>query len=635
MTVPSHPPAAGTATPRPAAIAPRYDVVVVGAGLAGLTLARQLQLETSHSVLVLDRRSVLPPREQKVGEATVQLSAFYLAKVLDLEEHLVHDHLMKYNLRFYWKTAGRSNRSLEDYSQAYIRNLSNIASYQLDRNVLEQELIHLLAADDRMAVHHPVTQVTVALAGGEGDRAAVTPSEDDHQVSFVDAAGVRHEVATRWVIDATGRARLLARRLGLERRSPIRHGSYFLWVEGNLDIERLTDRTLRERRLAPERGELGHLPFALATNHFAGEGFWFWVIPLRDDKTSLGLVFDRERVPASAVSSPEKLVAWISEQFPLFARDLPGRRILHATGLLDFSHGCTQTLSADRWALTGEAGRFLDPLYSPGGDFIAIHNTLIVDAIRATDYTEREGRCRRYEQLLRAVFESFVPSYATTYDLLGDAEAFSLKYTWELTIYFGFYVFPFVNELFTDPRGFALYVRRLAQLGPRNRALQTFLADYWRWKKARLEPLAEPRCFDFTSVAPLQRAERTFYRVGVDPDTARLVLDEQLANLDQLARYFVAHVASMVLGEPRVRDHRAFVAALDLDHLTFDPAAMAHSWAQVADLEGTWDWGFPSCPLERFRTAHRPPDASTVSAAGTATAATAVIPPATVVGARP
>jgi flavin-dependent dehydrogenase len=609
-------------TSRPGAsaegFAARYDVVILGAGMAGLTLARQLQLETGVSVLVLDRRPTLPPREQKVGEATVQLSAFYLAKVLDLEEHLVHDHLMKYNLRFYWKSAERDNRALEDYSQAYIRNLSNIASYQLDRNLLEQELLALLAADPRVSLGYPVRQIEVELAtrtsaaGTPGTAppapaAPTTPDgapeagEADHRVRFLDAHGELHEVAAGWVVDATGRARLLARRLRLERPSPIRHGAYFLWVDGNLDVERLTDRSLRERRLAPERAVVGHLPFALATNHFAGEGFWFWVIPLRDDKTSLGLVFDRARVPAAAVSSADKLIAWICEQFPLLARDLPQRRVLHATGLLDFSHSCVQTLSPERWAITGEAGRFLDPLYSPGGDFIAIHNTLIVDAMRATEPAEREARCRRYEQLLRAVFDSFVPSYAVTYDLLGDPEAFSLKYTWELTIYFGFYVFPFVNELYLDPRGFAAYVRRLAQIGPRNRALQAFLADYYRWKKEHREAPASPSYFDFTSVMPLARAEKTFYRVGVDVDTAREVLDEQLRNLDDLARFFVAHVASVVLDEPRIRDHQGFVAGIDLDHLSFDPGAFAARWASVCNQEGTWSWGFASDPLEVFQ----------------------------------
>src|SRR5579864_2940560 len=101
------------------------DVLILGGGLAGLSLARQLLLTSSKSVLLIDKRDQIPPRKQKVGEATVQLSAYYFSKVLDLEEHLLKKHLLKYNLRFYWKTAG-ANENYECYSQSYIRQLSNL-----------------------------------------------------------------------------------------------------------------------------------------------------------------------------------------------------------------------------------------------------------------------------------------------------------------------------------------------------------------------------------------------------------------------------------------------------------------------------------------------------------------------------
>ena len=66
--------------------------------------------------------------------AKVQVSGYYFSRVLELEEYLLREHYLKYNLRFYWKTPGRANDTFEDYSQAYIQKLSNIASYQLDRN---------------------------------------------------------------------------------------------------------------------------------------------------------------------------------------------------------------------------------------------------------------------------------------------------------------------------------------------------------------------------------------------------------------------------------------------------------------------------------------------------------------------
>ena len=78
----------------------RYDVVIIGGGLAGLSLARQLLLYSDKSILVLDREPKLPINKQKVGESNAQVAGHYFAKVLDMEEHLFREQVMKYNLRF-------------------------------------------------------------------------------------------------------------------------------------------------------------------------------------------------------------------------------------------------------------------------------------------------------------------------------------------------------------------------------------------------------------------------------------------------------------------------------------------------------------------------------------------------------
>src|SRR5215467_4963498 len=127
-----------------------YDVVIVGGGLAGLTLARHLLLYTRKSVLLLDKRTDPPAQApQKYGESLVQCSGYYFSKVLDLEEYLLIHHYLKYNLRFYWPTEGFENRGFEDYSQSYARIISNIATFQLDRNELERHLLATNSAHDR------------------------------------------------------------------------------------------------------------------------------------------------------------------------------------------------------------------------------------------------------------------------------------------------------------------------------------------------------------------------------------------------------------------------------------------------------------------------------------------------------
>lgn len=566
-----------------------YDVVIVGAGLAGLSLARQILLESpDRTILILDKRATIPPNGQKVGEATVQVSGYYCSKVLELEEYLFREHFMKYNLRFYWKTTGRDNSRFEDYCQCYLRPFSNVASYQLDRNKIEGELL-------RRNLLHPSFTFLPSATGLDVTLSDAGP----HAVRFkVPRGEVR--VTARWVVDTSGRARVLARKAGLERRSQICHGAFWLWVDGLLNIETLTDSTPRQIRLNPARRAIGHLPFWLATNHFCGEGFWFWVIPLQG-KTSLGLVFDSQRVRFDEVSSPEKLIAWICREFPLFARDLPGRRVLHFGCYKDFSLDCAQTIDKSRWAMAGEAGRFTDPLYSPGGDLIAIYNTLLTDAILTGSQAELATKAPLYEQLMQTVYEAYIPSYAVSYDALGDQEAMTLKYVWELAVYFSFYVFPFINELFVDRRFAIAFLSKFARLGRLNKSLQAFIAAYYHWKKAMRPRPERPVFFDFTDIGYLRNAEKAFYKVGVSVDQAREELDAQLANVIEFARFEVAHIHASVVGEERALRNRRFIESLDLERLEFDPDAMRARYAMYADCTDEYPWSCDPSVLDRFR----------------------------------
>src|SRR5207249_3590652 len=179
----------------------------------------------------------------------------------------------------------------------------------------------------------------------------------------------------------------------------------------------------------------------------------------------------------------------------------------------------------------GEAGRFTDPLYSPGSDLIAVYNTLITDAILTSNPTELASKCRYFEQLMRAFYQGTVPTYAVSYDALGDQEVFTLKYTWELAVYFAFYVFPFINDLFADRWFIPTFLTRFARLGPINSNLQAFLSSYYQWKKQEPRPRRGPVFHDFTAVGPLRTAEKSFYHVGVPAEDAAAPLDAQLANL--------------------------------------------------------------------------------------------------------
>lgn len=566
-----------------------YDVVIIGAGLAGLSLARQLLLESDKTVLLLERRAAIPPPRQKVGEATVQLSAYYFSKVLDLEEHLLREHFMKYNLRFFWKNPAAENSRYEEYSQSYIRNLSNIATYQLDRNKIEGELLRLNLENERFTFVSSAVDLQVELAENAAHRVSYKKRDE------------KFPVEAGWVVDTSGRGKFLAKKLDLQQKNQIRHGSTFFWVEGLVNIEKLTDLSPKEIRLRRDRERLGHLPVWLATNHFMGEGFWFWVIPLQG-KTSLGLVYDTNLVAHEDVNTPEKLIKWVCREFPLFERDLPNRKITDHSSLRDYSYDCKQTISPQKWAMSGEAGRFTDPLYSPGGDLISLYNTLITDAILNGNEENLQKKCKFYEQLMRSFYGAYVPSYALSYDALGDQETMTLKYGWELSIYFAFYVFPFINDLFTDERFIVSFLSKFSRLGAMNHHLQMFLSNYFQWKKDNFKTSSVPVFYDITTLETLQRAEKTFYRVGVSVEEAREILDEQLNNLKEMARFIVAHIGSVVAGDETLLTNRAFVESFDLEAVRFDPAELRVLAENCADEKEIYQWTFKTDAVKCFQT---------------------------------
>jgi flavin-dependent dehydrogenase len=540
----------------------KYDVVILGAGLAGLTLARQLLMYSGKQVLLLEKSPQLPPIHLKTGESSVHVQGYYLSKTLDLEEHLHRNHFVSYNLRFYWPTRGETNSSYEQYSQSYIRELSNICCYQLDRNKLEAELLRLNLENLRFSLQLGISNLDVALS----------PGPEPHIVSFkVEDREVN--IRATWVVDTSGRDKFLTRKMGLEKTSPIRHASVCFWVEGLLNIENLTELPRDHRLLHQSRRKLGHMPVWLATNHFCGEGYWFWIIPL-PGRTSLGLVYDPEQVNEQEVSSSEKVVEWICQRHPLLARDLPKRKIIDSAAYRNFSYDCKQTISAERWALAGEAGRFGDPLYSPGGDLIALYNTLIVDAILIENESTLTIKTRLYELLMWGLYEAYVPSYAVSYDVLSDQECFAMKYAWELSIYFTFYVCPFINQLFTDTSFVVPYLDLFARLGTLNNSLQAFITDYYRWKRARPVEPHEPRFFDFTGLEPLKKSEELLYKTGLSPRECVKALRQAMTNIENLSRFIAVYIHSLVLDNAELLANQQLIKSLDITNLRFDVDAM-------------------------------------------------------------
>ncbi len=193
-----------------------------------------------------------------------------------------------------------------------------------------------------------------------------------------------------------------------------------------------------------------------------------------------------------------------------------------------------------------------------------------------------------------------------------------MRYVWELTVYFAYYVFPFINDLHTNQQFLPGFLRRFGQLGPINQGIHRLLAAYYRWKKENVEmPSPEPVFFDFMEVGALAQSELTFYKVGVDVEEAKQILDEQLENLRDLARWTAAHVAAAALDDPRAATNAAFIRGIDINDLQFDPEAMAERLeAACRETSETYVWRFEVPCMARFRTERLAPAAEAEVAGG-------------------
>lgn len=565
------------------------DVIILGGGLAGLTLARQILLQTELSVLQLDKSPELPRLGQKIGESTVQVGGYYLSRVLELEEYLVHKQVMKYNLRFYWPTTGRNNDDILDYSQGYIRKFSNIPTYQIDRNQVEAKLIELNLQNRRYRLRRGAGIQSVLL--GEAG--------SDHRVSFT-LEGSAMEAVGHWVIDATGVSRFLTRQLKNRKACELRHGASYFWVDGTVNLERLSRTPYARLRAHPFRRDVGHSPFWMATNHFSGPGYWLWVIPL-PERTSFGLVYDEDYVDPEDVTEQAALKEWICQHIPVLAPVLAEKEMLEHGSMRRYAYDCSAILSADRWALTGISGRFSDPLYSPGSDLMAMQNSFILECLKIEDPKALASHVSMFNRLHEALFSAFLPSYRVSYGALGDQEAFTLKYAWELAIYFGFYVFPFVNEHFSDRLFIIGFFRRFARLGPANLKVQNYVQGLSQWKARRGNGNGDPRYFDFSDLEPLARAELCFYEVGHEPEQALRILDQQLESLEEFARFILAHIESRVAGAPELMDDANFVAEIVFEDGHFDEAAILERARQARERPDrkTHTWSFCDKKFQR------------------------------------
>jgi flavin-dependent dehydrogenase len=209
-------------------------------------------------------------------------------------------------------------------------------TYQVQRATFDKVLADAAARmGAEIRFRHEVTAIDLA-----GDKPCV---------SVRDADGRTYDVEARFVLDASGFGRTLPRLLKLETPSsfPVR-GAIFTHIADHIPPGGTFDRHKIRVTVHPKRPDV-----------------WFWTIPFSNGRCSIGVVAEQTFLAHYEGTEIERLRAILAEEDGLSALledaewDTPARQIVGYSANV-------RSLWGKGFALLGNAGEFLDPVFSSG-----------------------------------------------------------------------------------------------------------------------------------------------------------------------------------------------------------------------------------------------------------------------------
>ena len=174
-----------------------YDVVIIGGAFSGAATALMLKRKRPEArVLIIEKNAEF---DRKVGESTTEVSSCYMTRILGLTHYLGHHQLAKQGLRLWF--SNRPDQRFDDCVEVGTRYQSRLPGFQVDRAKLDSHMLDL-AVQAGCELWRPAKVTNFELNNGNGQRVSAT----------ID--GSERTVRARWIVDATGRATMLARKLG-------------------------------------------------------------------------------------------------------------------------------------------------------------------------------------------------------------------------------------------------------------------------------------------------------------------------------------------------------------------------------------------------------------------------------------
>lgn len=305
-----------------------YDVVIIGAGPSG-SVAASLLVADGLSVLILEKQHF--PRFS-IGESLLPQCMEFL-KEAGLEQALDR-YAEEYGFQFKNGAAfhKQGKNSAFDFTEKF--SAGRGTTYQVKRAIFDK-----LLADETEK-----KQVEIRY-GHQVDSVLTLQPEVCLEVS--DDDGSAYQVRAKFLLDGSGFGRVLPKLLKLELPSefPVRH-SYFSHFKDGIDCPEF------------DRDKI------LITVNPNFSDVWYWLIPFSDGSASVGVVGLPERFDAS-LAPIDTLMNFINQDPNLQRLMKNATPIGEARSIKGYSADVTK-LWGDNFALLGNAGEFLDPVFSSG-----------------------------------------------------------------------------------------------------------------------------------------------------------------------------------------------------------------------------------------------------------------------------
>jgi flavin-dependent dehydrogenase len=413
------------------------DILVMGGGATGQLAAAYLHKRFPDLKVAV----VEGPHKNRpiVGESLVEVTVDFLFE-LGMGPYLVEKHYPKYGLTYYFKP-DIDDPADRTYVVDEIPTAPPILSFQINRFTFDSEV-------RRRNLENGVELIDATVAGVE-----INSSESGdrlHTVTVRDPAGQEQTLSARWLVDATGRNRFLAKHLQLQEIVKAQKNVFWFRLM-NFDPEILS------RINALKKPNRAYVPY-FATHHFFGKGNWIWCIPMRSPEDvpfiSIGITYRTDVYPHGEVRTMEQFLECVGREHPVVTELTRSGTAVDTNFYGAYMWECRQRYSSDRWYIIGDAGDTVDPLYSVGLALSSLQIRQIAEIIqRELNGGDTKEFTKDLNTLISALERSVTRDTTRLYECMGDAYQCHLRVHLAVTKLFYLVLPVFINGYLWDPMG--------------------------------------------------------------------------------------------------------------------------------------------------------------------------------------